>query len=44
MRHTSETYSCPQEGEEMTGKDPNEVLLTDRAFRDDVEGAFSTPC
>jgi len=26
MRHTSGTFSCLTEGEEMTGKDPTETL------------------
>jgi len=39
MRHTSGTNSCPDEGEEMTGNDPNKTREVDRrAFRDDRLG------
>ena len=41
MRHTSGIDSCPGEGEEMTGNDPNEPKLScldTRAFRDDKHG------
>ena len=40
MRHTSRTFSCPSEGEEMTRDDPNERRIRPRQSARDFPTGF----